>query len=158
MSPHRQTRPRLYAALLALCFLPGLGIVLSIPWLKQQPDDLVFLLSGVAAAVTIFASLALAILHDQYMDEWQRSNSRFSTFWGDATGTSLIALLLAVPAFRDWIVALVADWADAPDANAKLVIITFVSGFMAVVIARITFTVFLSIGWTFWKSRGAHEA
>ena len=157
MSSHRRPRPLLFALLVALCFAPGLSVDASIPWLKQQPDDLVFLLSGIAATVTIAASLALAVIHDRRMDEWERSNSRFSSFWGDAAGTSLVALLLLVPPFRDWIVSVVANWADAPNPDQTLVILAFVFGFMAVVLARVAFMALLSIGWALWMSRSTRE-
>lgn len=158
MSSRHQSRPRLYLFLLALCLVPGLSVVASIPWLKEQPDELVFLLSGIAATVTILASLLLAILHDRSMGEWERSNSRFSTHWGDAAGTSVVALLLSVPVFREWVVATVAAFAGTPDIDQKPVILAFVGGFMALVLTRIIFVAAFSIGWTFWKSRPAREA
>jgi hypothetical protein len=157
MSSHRRIRPPIFALFVALCLAPGIAVVAAIPWLKQQPDDLVFLLSGIVVAVTITASLVLAIVHDRGMDEWERSNSRFSSYWGDAAGTSLVALLLAAPPFRDWVVSVVANWADASNPNQKLVILAFVFGFMAVVIARVAFMALLSIGWAFWKLRSARE-
>ena len=157
MSSHRRAKPLLLVTLAALCFVPGISVIASIPWLKQQPDDLVFLLSGIAAAVTIAASLVLAVLHDRRMDEWERSNSRFSSFWGDAAGTSLVALLLVVPPFRDWVVSVVANWADASNPDQKLVILSFVFGFMAVVLARVVFMALLSIGWALWMSRSTRE-
>lgn len=157
MPSHCRAKPLLLVTLVALCFVPGLSVVAAIPWLKQQPDELVFLLSGIAAAVTIAASLVLAVIHDRRMDEWERSNSRFSSFWGDAAGTSLVALLLVVPPFRDWIVSVVANWADAPNPDQKLVILTFVFGFMAVVLARVVFMALLSIAWALWMSRSTRE-
>jgi hypothetical protein len=153
MSSFRQARPRLYGLLLALCFIPGILVVASISWLKTQPDELVFLLSGVAATVTVLASLWLTVVHDRQMGEWERSNSRFSSFWGDAVGTALVALLLAVPAARDAIVATVANFAGVPDPNFKLVMLAFVGGYMAVIIARVICMAVVSIGWTYWVSR-----
>lgn len=158
MASHSQSRPRLYLLLLALCFLPGLSVVAAIPWLKTQPHDLVFLLTGIAAGVTIMASLALAILHDRSIGEWERSNSRFSVFWGDAVGTALVALLLSVPVFRDWVVSMVAMFSGRPDIDQQPVILAFVGGFIAVVLARVLCMALISIGWTFWKSRPAREA
>src|SRR5688572_31759617 len=73
MPSQRRFQPLAFGLLVALCLAPGLSVIAAIPWLKQQPDDLVFLLSGIAAAVTIMASLVLAVLHDRRMDEWERS-------------------------------------------------------------------------------------
>lgn len=157
MSWRRRSRPLLFGLLVALCFAPGIAVVASIPWLKQQPDDLVFLLSGIAGAVTVAAGLALGVIHDRHLGEWERSNSRFSSYWGEAIGTSLVALLLLVPPFRDLIVSVVANWADAPNLDQKPVVLAFVFGFMALVIAKTVCMAFLSIGWALWKSRSAGE-
>src|SRR5262245_51997431 len=86
MSSRSKPQPLLIALLLAFCFVPGLSVVASLWWLKQQPDELVFLITAIAAIVTIAASLALSIVHDRRMDEVERSNSRFASFWGDAAG------------------------------------------------------------------------
>ena len=157
MPKPRHARPRLYMLLLALCFFPGLSVALSFSWLKQQPDDTVFLITGIAGAVTIMASFALAVLHDSGMDEWERSNSRFSSFWGDAVGTSLVALLLSVPAGREWIYNTVTSFADVADPG-QLVVLSFVGGFMTLCIVRVVCMAVLSIGWTFWKSRDPRGA
>lgn len=157
MSLRRPVRPRLYVLLAALCILPGLSILASFWWLKQQPDELVFLLTGIAGTVTILAGLALGIIHDRTIDEWQKSNTRFAGFWGEAVGTSLVALLLLLPAGREWIVSVVAQWADTPNPDSKLVILAFTFGFAALVTARIVCMAVLSTGWTLWKSRSARE-
>ncbi len=157
MSSHRRARPLFFALLAALMVVPPIAVFVSSPWLKQQPDGLVFLLTGIAATLTVVASLALAVLHDRKIDEWQRSNARFSSQWGWTAGASLVALLLALPPFRDWIVSLVANWAEAPNPDQRLVLVTFTFGFMAVVVAQLVCTALLSIGWAFWKSRSARE-
>ncbi len=152
MAPVRKSRLPLLA-LIALCILPGLSVFASLPWLKQQSDGTIYLLTGLAAVLTIAASLALAILHDRKLDEWERSNSRFSSFWGDAVGTSLVALLLAVPPGRDWIVSVVSSWSGTPDAGSKVIIIAVVFGFIATVMARAVCMTAFSLGWSFWKLR-----
>jgi len=157
MSSHRQSRLPLQALLLALMLIPPLSVVAAIPWLRQQPDGMVFLLTGAASALTIVASFALAILHDRKMDEWQRTNARFSSQWGWAAGAGLVGLLLALPPFRELIVSAVANLADAQNPDQKLVTLAFTFGFMAVVAAQGLCTVVTSIGWTFWKSRPARD-
>lgn len=158
MSPRRQIPMPLYWLLFALCIVPGLSFVASMSWLKQQPQDLVFLLTGAAAAITIAAALTLGIIHDRGMDEWERSNARFSSFWGEAIGTSLIALLLAIAPVREAIVTTIGNWAGAANPDQKLVILAFTSGFIAVVLTKTLCMAFISIGWTYWKSRGARDA
>lgn len=157
MSSHRRARPFLLALLVGLAVVPPLSFVAALPWLKQQPDELVFLFAGIASTLTVVASFLLAILQDRTLDEWNRSNARFSSQWGWTAGASLVALLLALPPFRDLIVSLAASWAQAPDPDQKLVLLTFTFGFMAVVVAQLVCTAVLSVGWAFWKSRSARE-
>ena len=157
MSSHRRARPFLLALLVGLAVVPPFSFVAALPWLKQQPDELVFLFAGIASTLTVVASFLLAILQDRTLDEWNRSNARFSSQWGWTAGASLVALLLALPPFRDLIVSLAARWAQEPDPDQKLVLLTFTFGFMAVVVAQLVCTAVLSVGWAFWKSRSARE-
>jgi hypothetical protein len=157
MSLHRQSRPRLYALLVALCLVPSVLVVAAFPWLRQQPLNWVLSVTGIAGILTILASLALAILHDRSIGEWERSNARFSGHWGDAIGTSLVALLLTVPPGREWIVSVVAGWARVPNPDTKLVFLAFALGFGTLVIARVVCMAVVSMGWTFWKSRPVRD-
>jgi hypothetical protein len=157
MSPRSQSRLPLRALLVALMIVPPIAVFAGIPWLKQQPDAVVFLLSGLAAALTIVASFVLALLHDRRIDEWQRSNAGFSSQWGWTAGASLVALLLALPPFRDFIVSSTANLADAPNPDQKLVVLAFTFGFGAVVLAQGMCTALLSIGWAVWMSRGVRD-
>ncbi|MES1200891.1 MAG: hypothetical protein ABUS57_05525 [Pseudomonadota bacterium] len=156
MSPQHRARPRLYVLLVGLCLVPGLTILAALPWLKQQPVGVLFLWTGIAGAVAILGSLVLGIVHDRGMDEWERSNARFASFWGDAAGTSLVALLLLLPAGREWIIAVVTNWADASRPD-QLVFLGFALGFAALVLARVACMAALSIGWSLWKSRAVRE-
>jgi hypothetical protein len=144
-------------ALAIVMVVPPIAVVAAIPWLRQQSDGLVFLLSGIAAALTVLASTALAVLHDRSIDEWQRSNARFSSQWGWTLGAGLVALLLALPPFRYLIVSAAAVWGGTPDPDSRLVIMTFTVGFMAVVFAQLLCTVVLSLGWNAWMSRDARD-
>ena len=156
MSTQRQSGlPK--ALLFGLMIIPPVCVVATMPWLAQQPDTVVFLITGVAAAVTVVASFILAILQDRGIDEWNRSNSRFSSQWGWTAGASLVALLLALPPFRDVIVAWVSAWTKVADPDPTLVILTFTFGFMATVFAQLICTALLSVAWTAWKSRGPRD-
>jgi hypothetical protein len=158
MPSNRRARPRLYALLVALCVVTPISILAALPWLKQQPDALVFLLTGTASALVIAAAFALAIVQDRKMDEWQRSNSRFSSQWGMAAGAGLVGLLLALPEFRDLIVSGAAIWGGEANPDHRLVVTTFTFGFMAAIAAQGMCTALLSIGWVWWKSRAPREA
>ena len=157
MTAHHRPGLPLRPLLAALAFGPPIAIFAAIPWLKQQPDSVAFLLSGIAATLTIVASFALGILHDRRLDEWHRSAARFSSQWGWVTGSSLVALLLALPPARDLIVASVAALKKGPPPDHELVVLTFTFGFMAAVLAQLVCVVLLSLGWSYWMSRGARE-
>jgi hypothetical protein len=155
MSPQRRLSP-LMLLFSALCAIPPIAFVIAIPWLKQQPDGVVFAFTGITSVLTIMSSIALSVLHDRGMDEWQRTNARFSSQWGWTAGASLIAMSLALPPVHDLIVSLAANFAPNPDREMALIV--FTAGFMAVVMAQVLCTVLLSIGWTMWKSRPARDA
>jgi len=157
MTTRRKAKPPL-GLLLGIMIVAPAAFLIAIPWLKQQPDNVVFLLAGIAATVAVVSSFVFAVLHDRQLDEWQRSNARFSSQWGWAAGSGLVALLLAVTPFRDFIVAWTTSLAEGPEANQKLVILAFTFGFGAVVIAQTVCTALFSIGWAFWKSRPARDA
>ncbi|MDP2764124.1 MAG: hypothetical protein Q8O54_04725 [Brevundimonas sp.] len=156
MSSPARNQPRILALALVMV-VPPIAVVAAIPWLRQQPDGLVFLLTGIAAALTVLASIALAVLHDRRIDEWQRSNARFSSQWGWTLGAGMVALLLALPPFRDLIVSGAAVWGGMPNPDSRLVIVTFTFGFMAAVFAQVLCTLLLSLGWQAWMSRDARD-
>ena len=156
MTTRRKAGPMLL--LLAIMIAAPAALLLSLPWLKQQPQGTIFLLAGITAAIAVATSFAFAVLHDRQLDEWQRSNARFSSQWGWAAGTGMVALLMALPPFRDFVVAAVAAVAQAPEPNHKLVILAFAGGFAAVNLAQAFCTALLSMGWAFWKSRPARDA
>lgn len=158
MSLQRHARPRLFLALLGLCLVIIVGFFASLPWLKQQTEETVFLIAGVFAALVIGASFVLDVLHERGMDEWHRANQRFSMKWGWGVGSALIALLLALPIFHDVIVRWSAAWGDVADPDRRLVLMTYMAGFMSVVIAQTVAMAVISIAWTFWKSRPARES
>ncbi|MEJ0060792.1 MAG: hypothetical protein WDM79_14965 [Terricaulis sp.] len=156
VSPHR-TRPRLFALLVALCVVPPIAFFASLPWLKQQPDALVFLVTGITTALVVVSSVVLAALHDRRMDEWQRSNARFSSQWGWTVGASVFVLVFALPPVQDLIVSSAAIWGGDPNPDRRLVLTTFAFGFMAVIAAQCLCTILLSVGWVYWKSRPTRE-
>ncbi len=157
MPSRRKSQSPIALVLLAVMVVAPLSVIVSIPWLKEQPDGVVFLFSGIAAAATILAGFFSAILHDRTLDEWERSNARFSSQWGWTTGAALVALLLSLPPFRDFFVARAADLADVANPDDTLVILAFTFGFAAVVMAQGICTMLLAIGWAFWKSRDSHD-
>lgn len=155
MALNRQTRLPLKVLFGALMIIPPAAVLVSIPWLKQQPDGLVFLLTGAAAALTIAASFALAVLHDRHIDEWERSNARFASQWGWAAGGGVLGVALALPVVRGAIVTLAASMTGVSNPDQQLVVLVFTAGFIATILTQLACIVLLSFAWVYWKSRAA---
>lgn len=135
----------------------GIGLpilfIAGIPWLKQQPDSVVYLCAGIAATGTVGASFLLAIQKDQSFDEWHRSAARFSSQWGWLAGAGIIAVLLSFPPLQNAIVAVSGNLGDVAAPDRTLVLMAFTIGFMSVVFAQMICTLLISAGWRFWMSR-----
>jgi len=135
----------------------GIGLpilfIAGIPWLKQQPDSVVYLCAGIAATGTVVASFLLAIQKDQSFDEWHRSAARFSSQWGWLAGAGVIAILLSFPPLQNAIVAVSANLGNVAAPDRTLVLMAFTIGFMSVVFAQMICTLLISAGWRFWMSR-----
>lgn len=146
-SPHSK-----FALVLIGIGLPILFVV-GIPWLKQQPDSVVYLCAGVAAVGTVVASLLLAMQKDRKLDEWHRSAARFSSQWGWLAGAGVIAILLSFPPVQNVIVAVSGSLGDVTAPDRTLVLMAFTVGFMSVVFAQMICTLLISAGWRFRMSR-----
>lgn len=157
MSVNRENRRPLKALLGAVMIVPPIAVLSSLPWLSQQSDSQVFLLTGIAGALTVLSSFGLAVLQDRQNDEWARSNARFSSQWGWTVGAGLIALLLALPPFRDFIVSVTGSLTKVEEPNSKLVVLAFTLGFGTVVFTQGMVTTLLSLGWSAWMSRAPRD-
>ena len=150
--PWLHTRYSKLAFILIAIGLP-VSFLIGIPWLKQQPDSVVYLLAGLAATGTVVSSFMLAIQEDQKCDEWHRSAARFSSQWGWLAGAGGVAILLSIPAFQSAIVALAGSLANVVAPDEKVALMAFTVGFMSVVFAQMVCTLLLSAGWRYWMSR-----
>ena len=144
-----------YSMLALTTIMIGLPVmfIAAIPWLKQQPESVVYLCAGIAATGTVVASFVLAIQKHQKFDEWHRSAARFSSQWGWLAGAGTIAILLSFPALQNAIVAVSGSLGDVAAPDRKLVFMAFTGGFMSVVLAQMVCTLLLSAGWRYWMSR-----
>ena len=157
MSSPARSRSLLQSLLFIMMIVPPVVFVAALPWLRQQSQGLVLLVTGVAATLTVVTSIALAILYDRTIDEWQRSNARFSTQWGWTIGGGVLALILILPPVRDLIISGAAIWGGTSNPDARLVITTFTFGFMATVLAQALCTILLSLAWGVWMSRAPRD-
>ena len=145
--------PKVFAGslmgLFPLCFL------VAIPWLREQPQSVVYLFGGVAATGTVVSSFVLAVFKDQELDEWHRGAARFSRQWGWLAGGSIIAILQGVPAFRTVIMNITSSLTNSAGSPSAQVAFAFMLGFMAVILAQMICILALHKGWRFWMSRDA---
>ena len=147
------TAPVAKKSVLAAAIIAPASFLAAIPWLKEQPDGIVYLFAGIAATITVLCSFALAVIEDRKMDEWHRTASRFASQWGWLAGGGIVALLLALPPVHQLIVAAAGALARVADPDPTLVIMAFTLGFMAVVFTQMLCTMGLSILWRSRKSR-----
>ena len=141
---------------IALAISAPVAFFASIPWLKEQPDGTVYLVSGIAAFVVIASSTYLSAAGQAKMDEVERAGSRFAYLWGGLLGASLIALLLAVPPFQDVIYRLVGAFRHDGEAtmDRQSVMLAFTLGFCCVVMAQSISTLLVGGVWRLWMARG----
>lgn len=157
MSSPDRSRSLVLLFLIGIMIAPTAAVMAAIPWLRQQPDELALLLTGIAATLTVLASVALGVLNDRKLDEWQRTNARFASQWGWTVGAGLFALLLVLPPVQGLIVSGAVIWGGTPDPDVRLVLTTFTFGFMAAVVTQTICTALLSLGWHLWMSRAPRD-
>lgn len=144
-----------YSKILLLIVAIGLpnSFLLAIPWLKQQPDWIVYGCTAIAATGTIACSLLLAMRQYQRSDEWHRSAVQFSSHWGWLAGGSLVVILLAVPHLQASIIALAGRLGDVSAPDERLVLMTFILGVICVILAQTICALVFGAGWRYWMSR-----
>jgi len=123
------------------------AFLLSLPWLRTQPDGLVYLFAGLAALGTVGASLLLAVIKDREIDEFHREGERFSIQWGWLSGSASFAILMAVPVVQDLVIAAAAAISGIAAPDKKLVLLTFMAGFVAVLFMQTICTIAFSLLW-----------
>jgi len=146
------THNRTKRILIALMVIAPVTFLSAIPWLRDGPEWITFLAAGMASFTLIAAAMAFAIIKDRQVDEWTRTGARFSGHWGMVVGGAAIALLLALPFFRDFITEILSHFHGAP-VDKQLVLITFTAGFMACMMAQSIAVLILGFFWRMWMSR-----
>lgn len=144
-------RPAIWFGSAAL--LAPISFLIAVPWLREQPDGLVYLIAGLASTLTVTSSMALAVLKDRKLDEWHRSGARFANQWGWLAGSGLLAVAMAVPPVQDAVLALASSASGEDAPYRKLVLMTFLLGFMATVFLQMLATLLLGAIWRYRMSR-----
>jgi hypothetical protein len=125
---------------------------LSIPWLKQLPDGVVEAIALVATVLVLAWSLFISIMTNRRQDEVERASSKWAWMWGATGGSLLVALLLALPPFRD----LVSDGVngflmETKGHTRQAAILGFVIGFATLSLAQTIGTIMMAVVW--WKDK-----
>lgn len=134
--------------------VPPILFLGSAPWLATLNRDLVFLVAGFASVSVLGSSLAMAIIKDRQSEEWVRTSARFSGHWGFVGGGTVLALLLALPPFQNWITSVAASLTSG-ESNDLHVIMAFTAGFLACVFLQMIAVLVIGAGWRVWMSRSS---
>lgn len=150
---HLQNSKYPYTWASVLTLVAPISFLLAIPWLRQQPDSIVYLCAGITATITVVGSIVVAIFKDRELDEWHRTAARFSNQWGWLIGAGLVALLLALPPVHDLLfnLSIAVSKGHHPDRTLVLMIFTF--GFMITVLAQSACMMLLNAVWRSRMSR-----
>lgn len=134
----------------AIAILLPVSFIIALPWIKTMPNSAASMLAGIASIGTVVSAMLLAILKDGDMDEWNRAAARFASNWGWPAGGAIIVGLISLPPVREGIVALnrVISPGDAPDDTN--IMLGFVMGFMALMLAQVICTLAFN---AFWRAR-----
>lgn len=135
---------------IAICI--PIAFFAAIPWLKKQPDVVVYFVGGIAAFIEIGVSMLLAAKKDREADEWHRGAWRFGAQWGWILGAGIVPIVMSFPQFHDLILSF-ARSLDGGELTEKVVLLTFMAGFAAVVLLQSLCTTAFSLGWRIWMSR-----
>ena len=154
MSKSKQ-HPLYPKVLIALLIIVPVAFLGSIPWLKEQADWIVLTLGAIATIIEITASWLLVARRDKASDEWQRGATRFSSYWGGLVGGGLVPILLLLPPVQQLIMSF-AQWADeGTELTMKTALMTFLLGFITVILFQGLATSILNAAWRNWMSREA---
>ncbi|WP_022694587.1 hypothetical protein [Ponticaulis koreensis] len=141
--------------LIAILVIVPIVFLSSMPWLKDQPDWVALTLGGIATAIEISGSWLLVARQERKADEWQLGANRFSSHWGGLIGSGLVPIMLLIPPVQDVIFSF-AQWVDEGDElTTKTVLMTFLLGFVTVVLFQGIATAILNAAWRNWMSREA---
>lgn len=153
MTTEMRTNHRGHPLTIGLAGLTPIAFVAAIPWLKDQPDGLVYIVTAIAAMTVLGASLRLGIVRERGADEYERMGARFASHWGMVAGGSSVALLIALPPVQELLVALAGAFAPEAVIDRPLVLLMFTAGFVACVLAQMIFNLLLGALWRLWTLR-----
>ncbi|HEX3366555.1 hypothetical protein [Phenylobacterium sp.] len=136
--------------ILPLALVP-VAFVAAIPWLRTISHPMAIL---VAAALVIFGmSYAnyLSFRAQRGLDEVQKAGGAFAGQWGAPAGQAAFGLLLVLPPFRDFAVAVVSKFPVRPGmtVDGSVVVVSLAFGLCGIVLLQAIGTVVVHTIW--WR-------
>jgi hypothetical protein len=135
----------------ALWFVPIVAVpaavLVSLPWLRQQEQGVVFAVVGVAAAFVLLYSFVLAARMNRRLDEVEIAGQRFAQTQGMTIGWTVAVLATLFPPSMDALVGLAQSFSGSPENAVRLGIVL---GLMLVVVLQ-TLVMFAAAIW--WARR-----
>ena len=138
-----------------IALVSPITFLVSMPWLKEQSETVVYTAAMIAATLTVIASLALAILKDNELDEWHRGAARFASQWGWLIGAGIVALAQGIPYIQGFIYGFISSFTEGETDARQAISFSFMAGFMTVVFMQMICTLALSKAWRSYMSREA---
>jgi len=125
------------------------GFFAAIPWLKQQTDTFVLVLSAVAAIFVMGYALFISHRLQRHLDEVQIASQGFASSRGWVWGVMATNLLLMLPPVANWLIDVANNLstgsADVSDRGAVHVALFF--GVMLVVLTQLIAIMVASAIW-----------
>jgi hypothetical protein len=124
----------------------------SVGWLKALPDALALMLTGGVGIFVMAWAVIFSNMFQRRQDEVERASGRYAMQHGFTIGSIVIAVLLLIPPFGDWVIESSNAVALSLKGNAeKAPLIAFVGGFMALTFAQIISAAVVGIIW--WRQK-----
>ncbi|MAT36035.1 MAG: hypothetical protein CMK06_13005 [Ponticaulis sp.] len=152
MSQMLSARNKKRTLLAIACGAPVL-FAISMAWLRDLPDWLVFTLAIMMGLTVMFSTLSLAAVSLESTDEWHREAAKFGAQWGWPMGAALFPFVLILPPAKK----LIANFASSLDQGISIsqeaALMIFMMGFICVVVLQAVCTMVAGLLWRLWMSR-----
>ena len=123
----------------------------AIPWLKTISQPMALLITATVMIFGMSYANYLSFRAMRRLDEVQKAGAAFAAQWGAPAGQAAFALLLVLPPFKDFTIAVVSKVAADPGMtmDGTVVVVTLALGFCTLVLLQAIGTgVVQAIWWT----------
>lgn len=138
----------------ALAVITPISFVIAIPWLKAQPDPVVFMVTAIAVAAMVLASTIVTTRTFGDLDEWQRAGVHVAIRWGGIIGSGIAVIAVALP-FVQRKVAIAASALSGAATDVTTTTLAFTAGVCAVIMLQTVATMIMLFAWRIRMARPA---